>query len=372
MTLRRPLLLLLAGSLPFAPHAVAQDSVRDCLPVLAKDYYSFATSSSLNEDFLKSIDSESWQQLQKSNSFNGSGYGISISDDYKTFDEKRNKYLESVHYTRSQQQATNILQIATADRAYPAYEACVRSVAGAGGLRVWVSRETMDTIELRVLYRNPPNVRSMGLQGFVTGGVVAQAPKGRLWTSTKRWGVNQETLVLITRSPGTASTTMIVVADDGSGPVSLTSKRADGLLALSHPGTTNVFRQTRSAAVGTPNNNENRGSCPNEVGRSDTGVCISRTSLSITTAVPRFFLNGTSSCAGGACPWTRGAPATVDNNGLSISTYIDNLGSAVTLNLSANEYEHLGPAQSGFFVADDKRERAKISIIRTAAKNATI
>lgn len=329
--------------LPVAAHA--QDSVQDCLGVLAKDYYSIASSSNLNEDFLRSIDSEAWQQLQKSNSFSGSGFGIALSDDYKTFDEKRNKYLERVHYSRTQQQAQEILEITTADRAYPAYEACLRAVSGGGGLRVWISRETMDTIELRVLYKNPPNVNHMGLQGFLTGGTVSKAPKGRLWAGVKNWGVMQEKIFTIQRAPGTATTTMIVVADDGSSPVSLTSKRADGLLALLHPGTTDVFRQVRSASAQSPNNNDNRGHCANEVGRSDTNVCVSRTTASLSTSAPRFFKEGDVHCSGPACPWARTSSATISNNGLSISGHVDNWGSPVTVELRAKEYEHLTSTQ---------------------------
>src|SRR5690242_15359700 len=82
---------------------------KDCLPVLAKDYYSYAEENKLQTDFLKSIDAESWRELKTSNNLNIIGVfsaGLfSLSDDYSTFSAKRDKYLETVHYNRSQQQA---------------------------------------------------------------------------------------------------------------------------------------------------------------------------------------------------------------------------------------------------------------------------
>jgi hypothetical protein len=341
--------LLLSLSAFWTGLAPGQTTIKDCLPVLAKDYYAYAYKNNLREDFLKTIDAESWEQLRRDNSFSVSGYGITTSDDYKSMDEKRNSYLEQVHYNRNQQQALEILRITTAERAYPAYEACLRSVDGGTGLRVWAHTETMDEIDLRVLYKNPASkpgaAAKMAMQGFVDNGLVKDAPPGRLWKGSKVWGVNQELSFRVSRKAGTPTTTITVVAEDGSAPAILSFKRADGMLSLTFPGVTDVPRQSRQASVNTPNNNENRGGCPNLIGRSDTGICKSRSTVSMTTTAPRFFANGRTDCIGGGCPWTTRLPIDISNNGLAIAAAIDNWGSAVTLVLVANEYEHLSEGQ---------------------------
>ena len=54
-----------------------------------------------------------------------------------SFDESRHTYLENLHYSRSQQQAIDILQITASDRAYGAYEACLRTIATGPAFLVW-------------------------------------------------------------------------------------------------------------------------------------------------------------------------------------------------------------------------------------------
>jgi hypothetical protein len=215
MSLLKSLASLVVVALLASVYTQAQSvAVKDCLPVLSKDYYSYAEQNSLQEDFLKSIDAESWEQLRQSNQVNATGLfsaGLfSFSDDYKSFDEKRSKYLETIHYSRNRQQAVSILQITTGPRAYPAYEACLRSLGDGPPLRVWASREDMGKIELHVKYVNPAGTRSMVLAGLVSGGAVTGAPPGHLWRDGKKWGVNQEVPFIITRTKGVSETTVIV------------------------------------------------------------------------------------------------------------------------------------------------------------------
>jgi hypothetical protein len=329
-------------------------NVADCLPVLAKDYYSYAQSSSLAEDYLRSIDASSYEQLKQSNKADFTALvpaGLfSGSDDYNSFNEKRNRYLDSLHYTRNQAQALDILEITTAARAYPAYEKCLEAVGSNGPVvRVWASRETMAEIFLRVKVVNPPNTPKVVLAGKLEGGTVSGAPKGYLWSGDKTWGTNQEKSFTVLRTKGVPTTVITVVPKDGSPAVQLTFSRADGFLTLSYVGSADVLRASgrRSAAVGSPNNNENRGHCPNEVGRSDTNVCISRTTATLSTSAPDFFRNPRSECQGGACGWTRAQPASLSGDGLTASGYIDNWGSPVTVYVLADEYARLDQAQCG-------------------------
>ncbi len=314
-------------------------SVRDCVPVLAKDYFSYAEKNNLQEDFLRTIDSESWRRVKEDASMGGSAYGglFSGSNTYSQFDEQRNSYLERLHYTRNSQQALNILQITTGDRAYKAYESCLKSIATGPALVVWASRETMDEIDLRVRYINAPEIKEMDLYGTVTGGSVDGEPQGMIWSKggtfrhNNRWGINQEKPFVIKRTPGTGETNLTVKAADGSPPFSQSFKRADGLLTLSYIGTLDAFRRPLSDSLKSPNNDERRDSgCLNYVAMHDGKFCTSRTTVTITTTAPRFLKNATSSCGGGnACAWTYPPVVSISPDQLKASTYIDNWSAPV-------------------------------------------
>ena len=334
----------------------------DCNAALSKDLYSYASRNNLFEDYLKTIDSETYSKLTQDNQFFLEGisqYGpFKVGDDYKSFDEKRSKYLENVHYTRTQQEATDILKLTTSDRAYNAYEACIRAVGTGGGLLVWASQESLEVIDLHVKYANPPSVSSMILTGDVSGGSVAMAPPGKLWPDhtffswddPAKWGVNQERVFAVHPEAGVADTKVTVSASDGEPPVVLHFFRADGELMLDFVGVNDVLRQTNatSAMIGTPNNNENRGGCPNEVGRADGKYCISRTAVSLSVSPPMYLRNASALCAGGGCPWGHFiAPPSFDMDSQRVTAQFDNWGSAVSVFILANVYEHVGTLQCG-------------------------
>lgn len=322
-----------------------------CLPVLtAKDYYSYASTNNLKEDYLRTIDSQTWQEIKTSNNFEFTGLfsgGLfSVSDDYSTFDSKRTKYLESVHYSRDQQQATNILKITTSPRAYPAYEACLRGISS--GLTAWASKESQDEIELHVKYANPANVKSILLEGHVRGGSVKGVPKGHIWKDSLKWGINQEKTFVINTDRGVPETNVLISPSDGSAPVSLTFFRADGLLQLTFDGTTDVLRsKDRQASAVSPNNDHNTGGCPNQQGKKDNKWCISRTSVSLATSPPNVLKNPRAECGGDACPWATLGPASLSPDSRTASAFVDNWGSAVRVVIKADEYETMSAAQCG-------------------------
>src|SRR5271167_708852 len=87
------------------PSMAQPNNAKDCAPVLAKDYYSYAMKNSLVEDYVRSIDSETWTEMKTDNKFDSAGFFsggfFSLSDDYSTFDSKRTKYLDNQHYSRN-------------------------------------------------------------------------------------------------------------------------------------------------------------------------------------------------------------------------------------------------------------------------------
>jgi hypothetical protein len=327
-------------------------SVKDCEGVLrAKDYYSYAQKNNLEIDFLRSIDSETWQQMKTSNDVNllgvFSGGLFSLSDDYNTFNEKRIHYLESVHYNRTESQAVNILEITSAPRAYDAYSNCLQHIVQPG-LIAWAAKEDPNHIELHVKYVNPAGVAHMVLEGLVSGGSVAGAPKGHLWRDGTKWTVMQEKVFTIDRAAGTPETTVIVAPADGSTPFTKTFFRADGTLELSYVGTNDVLRlKDHRATAHSPNNNQNKGHCPNEVGHADGKWCQSKTSVQMSTTGAHFLQNARITCAGFGCPWTGDGHAAVSADGLSATGSLVNWGWDVDVILLADEYEHMTKTQCG-------------------------
>ncbi|WP_156992190.1 hypothetical protein [Paraburkholderia oxyphila] len=329
-------------------------SVKDCSYVLkSKDYYSYAEKNNLQADYLRSIDSETWEEMKHDNSFSAfgifSGGLFSLNDDYNQFDNKRAKYLESIHYNRTESEAKNILQITTSPRTYSAYAECLQHISQSG-LIAYVDKEDASTLELNVLYKNPAGVASMSIDGFVSGGSVAGAPAGHLWDDQhKVWGVNQARVLTISRSPGSSETTIIIAPADGSQPFSKHYYRADGTLSLEYVGTTSVLlvSNMRVLVKGTPNNDKNKGTCPNMVGHADGKWCQSKTPLTASTTPPNFFKNARVSCEGFGCGWINIPPASIDPTGTTASGSIINWGPPAQAVLLVDQYENLSKDQCG-------------------------
>lgn len=340
--------LLLCCALTLSAGAAIALDVGDCSKALTKDYYADSAKRSLQVDFLKTIDQSTWQELKTDASINLIVAEVPLGANYAEFDKTRTTYLEKQKYRRSEFEAHNIIKTVTSDRAYTAYEACLRAADTGSGLRVWASKETMDIIELRVLYRNPPNKPSVNLIGQVEGGTVLGAPSGSLWNDEKKiWGINVERIVRVRRQPGTSETAIIVSSDDGASPVSLTFNRADGVVRLRFDGTVDVLRQkgVSGPAVNTPNNDNNKGSCPNSTGK-EGKYCRSRTSANISTTAPKFLANVAPHCSGSGCGWTKGLSA-VKISDTEYQGFIENWGPVASLYLTADLYERLGPASCG-------------------------
>jgi hypothetical protein len=342
--------IVVAGLAPVVAKAQAA-TIKDCLPVLTKDYYKYAMKYNLGIDYLKSIDKEDWEEWQRSNdsSWTGSyaGANISLTDNYQEFDKKRSTYLETVHYNRTEQEALDIMQLTTAPRAYEAYEKCITSVDYGSPLRVWAASEDMDKIQLRVRYVNPPSRSRITMIGIVDGGSVTGAPAGRLWTGNKLWGVNQEFSFEIKRAAGASTTSVTVSPNDGSSPVRMDWKRADAALTLSYVGTTDVLRhQNMIAGDNTPNNNEKRSGCVRESGRHDQ-YCQSRTTVVLQTSAPQFFQNARGNYSRDKCPWCYATDPSISADGLIAQFFIDNWGSPVPIVLTADLYERLSSSQCG-------------------------
>lgn len=167
--------LLLSGVCFILSHYAAAQlpSSKDCLPILeARDYYSYAQQNNLQEDYLRTIDAETYQQLKTDNKLSLLGLtddGVfKLEDGYDSFNEIRNKYLDNTHYSRNQQQALDILQETVNPRAYPAYKACLESLGESGQpIRAYANSENTDQIELNVTYHNPTGVKSKVLTGVL-------------------------------------------------------------------------------------------------------------------------------------------------------------------------------------------------------------
>jgi pimeloyl-ACP methyl ester carboxylesterase len=133
-------------------------------------------------------------------------------------------------------------------------------------------------------------------------------------------------------------------------------------LQLTYDGTTDVLRrQDMRVSVRTPDNNENRGHCANEVGHHDGKYCTSRTPLTLATAAPRLLKNARANCNGSGCPWTAWpGPPTISADGFTATASIDNWGSDVDAILLADEYEKVSAGQCGPGVSERKTKNTAV------------
>lgn len=176
-----------------------------------------------------------------------------MSDDYSQFDEKRRHYMEQQHYNRSEQDAKRIVSLTASDRAFQAYEVCLRSIGTAGaGVLVWASKAGMDHIDLIVRYVNTPGHPSARLTGHVDGGHVQGLPAGLLWRNGTRWGTSTERPVTILTTRGETTTTVHVQDDLRNPVVEVSFARADGEITLAIEGTTKVPSGEGFPRHGTP------------------------------------------------------------------------------------------------------------------------
>lgn len=132
-----------------------------------------------------------------------SGGFFSMNDDNSQFDEKRTKYLNDQHYHRSESDAKRLITLTTSDRAFQAYEACLKSLPMSSGLLVWASKISMSSIILEVKYINPPGTRNVKLSSVLVGGKVAGVPTGQLWRQLS--GTNFSKTVIIEPIKGNSS-----------------------------------------------------------------------------------------------------------------------------------------------------------------------
>jgi hypothetical protein len=346
-----------------AAYAQSNAAVTNCDAPLSKDYFSYARETHLTDDYLESIDETSYSQLKTDNDFNSNAQTVwgffSASDSYHQFDEKRQAYLKNVHYTRNQSEAVKVLQLTTSDRAYAAYEACLRASGEGSGVKVWAEKESPTSINLRIKYLNPAGVNSQVLDGRVTGGSVSGAPAGLLWKkaatfgkSFGKWTVNQEKSVVVIPRPGFSDTAVTVQAGDGSPAVTLHFFRADAILFLDLLGTVDVLREAGQRShppVVTPDNNFNQGGCPNQVGNDQGKYCISRTRVYMSVAPPYFFRNPGGECqTAESCHFGRWATnPELEDGGQTVAAERDNFSLPVSLTVTADLWEHVRSEQCG-------------------------
>lgn len=325
----------------------------DCQGALAKDYYRYASSSSLNLDWLQSIDRETYESAQKNNNFSFlgmfTGGAFNMSDDFSQFDQKRSKYLSTNHYTRSESEAKQIVSLTTSDRAYEAYEACLRTIGGGGGVLVWASKVTINRIDLVVRWAGQPGRKSARLYGMVIGGHVIGQANGKIWKSLRLTPLQERPFTIIPNL-GESETTIRVQDEFGDPVTSVTFERADGIITLLYKGSSELLRVPHYTAVGplSPDNNNNKGGCPRNVGRDQGGFCKSSTQMSFSVAAPLFLKNAVGGAIGGGAPWSQPySGPTISADGLTVAYSQANWGSPINPTVTVDIYEHITPDTCG-------------------------
>jgi len=328
--------------------AHAQDA-SDCVKVLAKDQYFESKFRNLKSDYLKSINQGSWQELKRDGTVNMIFDEVPIGASFSEFDTSRNTYLSNEHYTRTENEATTIINTVTSDRAYNAYEACLLASESGPPLRVWATKETMNEIQLRIYFRNPPSVKGIYLKGTVEGGSVAGAKPKFLWNNGisgkgLRLGVNEQKLIVIKRTPGHSTTSITITPSDGSPAISLSFSRADAIAKLMYDGSFIFVRNESfsSPSVATPNNDHAYNlTCPRHVYQTG-NICTSRTEVSYRTQPAFFITSGQLVCEGVGCSFVNRGAVTFNADRTIASSYIDNWGPPVQIYLNLSLSERVG------------------------------
>jgi hypothetical protein len=332
--------------------AVGARAETGCSRAVSIDNYSYALAHNLQNDFLQSIDTGTWDYLRSTGSSAMlGGFALdqfSFSDDYLTFSSKRLSYLANRAYSRTQEQALDVLQKTAWPRSFDFLEKCMRGASSSREpLRMWITHEDPATVSLTILNNGSVRV-PISLMGFVEGGeALNMRSPGRLWEGRQTWAPGEERTMTIRR--GVSSRMLITIAPEAIGATTrLESRRADLLLSLEYAGQLDVLiARNRSTSLATPNNNENRGNCPNEVGRHDGRYCTSRTALQLTTSLPGFFANPRANYSGNNCPWCFASAPTISADGSTVEMSVDNWGSPVTAVLIADEYRHVSSKECG-------------------------
>lgn len=103
--------------------AMAAEAV-DCQPVLVKAQYKEAARRHVYNAFLKIIDRDSWDVMRGELGETGSFFGVlPVGGSYEAFDNSRDEYLESQHYTRSSDEAVSVFGDPSK---YSVYRKCLR------------------------------------------------------------------------------------------------------------------------------------------------------------------------------------------------------------------------------------------------------
>jgi hypothetical protein len=330
---------------------------RSCDFDLFSDYYAYGLKNNLQDDLLKIVDLDDWRSLQSaagtsSAFFSGGraflGGAFPVTDDYATFDQKRAAHFKTVFYDRNIQQATEAMQLTVGDRLYTAFGECLRRQRTGPALRAWASRETIDEIELHVKYVGVAGANKIEVTGSLTGGSVLGSPQGSISEKPILLHTGEERGITINRASTDSEVHVILTTKSALPPVVLTYKRADGILSVHMTGTGEVLREANHRVEAhTPNNNENRGNCPNEVGHHEGEYCTSRTTLTLSSLTPRFLKNARVECFGDGCPWTQMSAPTFTPDQSSVSAFVDNWGSDVQVSLVVDEYERVSGQECG-------------------------
>lgn len=209
------------------------------------------------------------------------------------------------------------------------------------------ARESIDEIEVHVRYVGAQKGR-ISATGEVLKGQGVGTGVEHLWDGERSFSSSAgEQHFVITRDAGSAQTT-VTIRPTGRPSISLVSKRADAILTTTYVGVQDSPQPVaRRVSVTTPNNNENRGNCPNQVGYHDGKYCTSRTPIQLTTSPPHFFKTARMDCSGFGCPWGFASPVTISADGLKAEGYVENWGSSFVITMIADEYEHLSASQCG-------------------------
>ena len=267
--------------------AHAQLDVKACEGPLTKDVYQYMQSRRQQLAYLRLYADSSRKQRERDIGGNADIFGVKIGASEQSFeDEWHARYeREDLHYTRADD--IKYVHAITSQRAYAAYETCLRTLVDAAlPIRLAPLNASPTRVQIRVIARNPAGVANLKLKSTVTGGRVKNVPAGQLWKGTAKWPTNGERLIDVDWEPGAADMTISVQDDKGRGTAALTLYRAEGTARVQYAGQVESVTDTLRVGKTSPNNHNKRYDRDECDGAKD-GWCLSRTVLRLDAAKGR-------------------------------------------------------------------------------------
>ncbi len=188
-----------------------------CGAALKKDLILITKSQNQKLAYFNTIDKETFDLFKQRGGFS---LGIPVLDgifsasgNWDEFRERRDKYFQSIGYTRDTNQDEQEIRIITQPIAYQAWSECMRACSQKRiGFHGWKELENEDAVIATVYYNSPPGGNAIELDGSLVNGRVDGAPADKVFPVNEKIDPNASKTVLIHRTKAKGKLTAVISA----------------------------------------------------------------------------------------------------------------------------------------------------------------